>query len=115
MDVNIKNLTCFDGDSGVLQKTLLENVIQETTGSKLRALLNIKDQFELCQIKCRTSSSVSITDSFPQTVLILLLFLERPREQVQKFSTKILLWSRTKVSIRSEITHSRITFSAPLA
>jgi len=39
------------------QRPLLETVIKLTNGSRLRALLMVKDQYELCEWKCRTSSN----------------------------------------------------------
>uniref|UniRef100_A0A914VVR4 SREBP regulating gene protein n=1 Tax=Plectus sambesii TaxID=2011161 RepID=A0A914VVR4_9BILA len=39
------------------QKTSLLDVIQATSGHRLRHFLSVKDQFELCLLKCRTSSS----------------------------------------------------------
>jgi len=39
------------------QKSILLDVIQSTSGHRLRQILAARDQFELCLLKCRTSSN----------------------------------------------------------
>ncbi|VDK26452.1 unnamed protein product [Anisakis simplex] len=40
------------------QKNILLEMIEATSGHRLRQILAATDQFELCTLKCRTSSNV---------------------------------------------------------
>ncbi|VDO24572.1 unnamed protein product [Brugia timori] len=45
------------------QKNILLKMIESTSGHRLRQILSATDQFELCMLKCRTSSNVRAHES----------------------------------------------------
>ncbi|VIO91116.1 Uncharacterized protein BM_BM18576 [Brugia malayi] len=71
------------------QKNILLKMIESTSGHRLRQILSATDQFELCMLKCRTSSNCTFG------------------KQIQKREDEILLQAGTESSFFTLRRHSQ--------